>query len=561
MNSANSLSGVRVWLSGSIPEDIETSHKDRLKLFAKTLTQMAFRQGAHVIHGCHPSLTRTLLEVAADYQKVTGRKAHLVLVASTAYKQQDGGYAEISLDELKASAELEEIPGVTNQGGAFDKPASLPRMRNALAAKADALVAIGGNWWEISKDDAGVPAEFNLAITRGIPSFLLGGLGGATRDYLVEHPEILRNLRNGLDAEANKALAGEADSETLAKKVLAQIALLPLGRSEIAKDNRFRILSLDGGGIRGAFTAAVLAKWEELAKLPIVNHFDLIAGTSTGGILALGLCLGIPAQKMVEFYEKEGPEIFPMTGLTSRKVRSLRQLFHSKFDASILEEKLRAAYSQSPRGGGPQGTKLICSPHRLLITSYNLTSDNLRLYRTSHHPYATGHDHLSAETVARATSAAPSYFNVASVDDPKTRHEAVDGGVWANCPAMAALCEAVQALKFPLDSIDLLSVGTTDMPSLVGSPRLFKGLLGWAKKAPNLLMKSQMQATLSYVEQLLQDRFLRIDDSAVTNGLDDVSSIPMLINKGADAAETYFEKVRSRFVNGEEALPWRELKK
>jgi patatin-like phospholipase/acyl hydrolase len=74
---------------------------------------------------------------------------------------------------------------------------------------------------------------------------------------------------------------------------------------------RFRILSLDGGGIKGAFTAAVLAEWEKQMRLVIADHFDLIAGTSTGGIIALALGLGLRVAEILDFYQKEGPKIFP----------------------------------------------------------------------------------------------------------------------------------------------------------------------------------------------------------------------------------------------------------
>jgi patatin-like phospholipase/acyl hydrolase len=423
-----------------------------------------------------------------------------------------------------------------------------------LAAQADALVAIGGRWWLDDPTHAGVPAEFNLAITRGIPSFLLGGLGGATRGYLEKHPEVFGELRNGLDGQGNVALAGQSDIVRLVDDVLAQMARLPLGRRETADGQPFRILCLDGGGIRGAFTAAVLAKWEWMAKRPIAEHFDLIAGTSTGGILALALGLGLSAQVIVDFYTKEGPVIFPMTSLAQRKWRGFKRVVRNKFDATLLEQKLQAAYAQSPRG-----TRLKDSPQRLLICSYNFTSDELRVYRTSHHPSVAGHDHLSAATVARATSAAPTYFKIATVDDQAVPHEAVDGGVWANCPALAALAEAVGVLKIPLGRIEMLSIGTTSSPDLVGAPWLLTGLLGWASRAPDLLMKAQMQATLDHTARLLGARFLRVDDAARTNGLDDVGSVPVLINKGADVAENYFSRVTDRFINGVPAATWRQL--
>ena len=71
-----------------------------------------------------------------------------------------------------------------------------------------------------------------------------------------------------------------------------------------------RILSIDGGGILGTFPAAFLAELEKHLKYPIGAYFDLIAGTSTGGILAIGLAMGLPASKLLDLYEKRGPEVF-----------------------------------------------------------------------------------------------------------------------------------------------------------------------------------------------------------------------------------------------------------
>jgi len=82
--------------------------------------------------------------------------------------------------------------------------------------------------------------------------------------------------------------------------------------------NRFCILALDGGGIKGTFSAAVLAALEEATKCGCVDHFDLIAGTSTGGIIALGIALGMTAQEIVSFYEMHGPAIFPGNSLATR---------------------------------------------------------------------------------------------------------------------------------------------------------------------------------------------------------------------------------------------------
>lgn len=108
----------------------------------------------------------------------------------------------------------------------------------------------------------------------------------------------------------------------------------------------YRILSIDGGGIRGVFPAALLAWVEEHVGNPIASYFDLIAGTSTGGIIAIGLGLGIPAAEILRLYEEKGPLIFDQhRGLLSnwarQKVRGARQLFAAKYTSDELRNALQ----------------------------------------------------------------------------------------------------------------------------------------------------------------------------------------------------------------------------
>jgi hypothetical protein len=541
------LSGVRVWLSGSIPKEATPEESARLAAFTKTLAKAVFREGAQLVHGFHPSLMPPLLAAAREYREATGRRAPLRLFVSTFFRDKTTyGYPPYTLAELEVDCDLQQIPRAPTLDG------SLEQLRDAMASQADVLVAIGGRWWNDDQSKAGVPAEFLLALARGIPSFLLGSLGGATAGYLQRHPEIVQNLRNGLDATANKALAERADP---VGPLLEQMARLPLGRRETASGQRFRILCLDGGAIRGAFTAAVLARWEEMSKLRAADHFDLIAGTSTGGILGIGLGLGLSAQEIVDFYRKQGPIIFPMVGKLSKFWHGAVQTVANKFEASVLEQQLAIAFDRNGRKA-----TLADSPHRLLITSYNLTSNDLRLYRTSHHPGVKGHDHLRAVVVARATSAAPTYFKPAPVDDAVAPHESVDGGIWANCPAVAAVGEAVSVLKIPLDRIDVLSVGTAAMAAHIGNPDV-QGQAGWAAKAPDLFMNSQMDATLSYMRQLLgPDRFLRVDDERPRiQAMDNPDDLDFLINRGAKLGEDFAASVMQRFLNGVQAAPWRSI--
>src|SRR5258706_1458788 len=107
------------------------------------------------------------------------------------------------------------------------------------------------------------------------------------------------------------------------------------------ESKRFRILSLDGGGIKGAFTAAVLAEWEKRTGRVIADHFDLIAGTSTGGIIALALGLGLRAAEILEFYQKEGPKILPNITAQQQLSLNLRHLWEPKYSAAPLRTALK----------------------------------------------------------------------------------------------------------------------------------------------------------------------------------------------------------------------------
>jgi uncharacterized protein len=180
----------------------------------------------------------------------------------------------------------------------------------------------------------------------------------------------------------------------------------------------FRILSLDGGGIKGTFTAAVLAEWERVTERKIADHFDLIAGTSTGGILALGLGMGLSAREMLEFYEQRGPTVFPMTSRSARFLRLIRALYKPKFDQEILEAELTAAFSKAPK-------KILGdSLCRLVIPSSHARSGDVHIFRTNHHRDLNAGAGFTATKVALATAAAPTYFRAAEINDSAY----VDGG-------------------------------------------------------------------------------------------------------------------------------------
>lgn len=291
-SNSSPLLGARIWLSGSVPEEQESTEAQRSSIlsFVRTFSRVVFEHGGHILHGSHPSFTPILLEESKRHQKHGGRKDSLMLAVSRFWSKDSN---VVPLGDWRQTAIVYETPEATGERA---RDESLEQLRMWLVARCDAIVVVGGKWWHALADRAGIPLEIGLAIERGLPCFLLGGLGGVARDFVSKNPAILEKLKNGLDLEANCTLATKEDVDSIAVDICTQLERLPLVRGRGSDGIAFRILSLDGGGLKGAFTAAALASWEKQTGLRIVDHFDLIAGTSTGGILAIGLGLGLSGQ-------------------------------------------------------------------------------------------------------------------------------------------------------------------------------------------------------------------------------------------------------------------------
>lgn len=580
---SDSISGARIWLSGAIPDDANDWERQRISQFVTSLANEVFRRGGLLIHGSHPTIRNLLLEAASDYQQKRGRKAGLVLAVSRYFSKEPAKY-QIELEkwnQLCSEPAIQTREGFGRDNSEIEQQ-SLEILRNTLLEQCNIIVAVGGNWWKIASDNAGVPEEISLAAKDHLPLFLLGGLGGATRDFLSSKPELLRQCKNGLTEGMNLELAQIEDPNLLAERVVSQIARLPVRARNNNAGRPFRILSLDGGGIRGVYTAAILAYWEKHTNTRIVDSFDLIAGTSTGGLLAIGLGLGLSAQTMLQFYRTEGPIIFPTEHETDRMWHAFRHWFGSKFDQAILQSKLEAAYDGAPHGR----TSLDKAFCRLVIPSYNAKSDQLVVFRTPHKPFESSHANQNPIPIALATAAAPTYFDPVEMLSVVAQIEAVDGGVWANNPGTIAIAEAVEHLGIPIERIDMLSIGTTYSPEITGQPMQIdknavgtaagffggyfakmvaktllsdtpiRGKIGWVASIAEFLMKTQAQTSEHVCKALLGNRLLRIDDASNATALDDVKAIDRLTGLGEVAAEKYAKEVRVRFLNGVPADSW-----
>ncbi|MEY9943917.1 CBASS cGAMP-activated phospholipase [Kitasatospora sp. GAS1066B] len=266
---------------------------------------------------------------------------------------------------------------------------------------------------------------------------------------------------------------------------------------------RFQILSLDGGGFRGMFSAAVLARLEDDLGVRITDHFDLIAGTSTGGIIALGLGLGLSPREILSFYTEHGPRIFR----DRSRLRGLRHLLRAKYGSGPLRSALTEVF-----GGRTFGE----STKRLVITSYNIAADDVYLFRTPHLPTLKRDWREKAVNVGLATSAAPTYLPGMPLDGARL----IDGGVWANNPTMVALTEAVGPLSIPLEAIRVFSLGTT-IDVRRRHRRLDRGgLLPWASDAVEVLMRAQSESAAKQVRHLVgKDNVLRLNPTVPTGAV------------------------------------------
>ena len=310
-----------------------------------------------------------------------------------------------------------------------------------------------------------------------------------------------------------------------------------------------RILTIDGGGIKGVFPAAFLATVEDTIEDNIANYFDLIVGTSTGGIIALGLGLGLSAKEILTFYEEHGPLIFS----GNRLLRWLRWFGFSKYSSAPLKEALEVCFDDK---------KLGDSKKRLVIPSLNLENGEVHIYKTAHHRRLETDYKKSVVDVALATASAPTYF-------PTHRSIAgiplIDGGLWANNPVGMSVVEAITLLDWPRDSLKVLSLGCTTEPLNVNlGRRIPLGKSYWGFKLLDVFMHVQSHASLGTALLLAgHDNVVRIDKD-VSQGkfdLDKTKEIDSLKGLGASEARYALPKLREVFLgdHAEQFVPFHTL--
>ncbi|MBI5713530.1 MAG: patatin-like phospholipase family protein [Chloroflexi bacterium] len=239
-----------------------------------------------------------------------------------------------------------------------------------------------------------------------------------------------------------------------------------------------KILSLDGGGIRGIIPSMILMEIENRTGKRIAELFDLIGGTSTGGILSLGLTKPdanhkpqYAAKELLQLYETRGNDIFSRPAW--KHLLPVGNVFGPKYSASGLEKLLKEYFGEA---------QLSDAVTQLVITSYDVERRQSYFFK-SHKANASAERNFLMRDVARSTSAAPTYFppNRLSISGTSDYYALVDGGVFANNPTMCAYVEARSIYKDEKDFL-VVSVGTGENTKRLPYNTVKGwGLLGWAQ--------------------------------------------------------------------------------
>jgi len=324
----------------------------------------------------------------------------------------------------------------------------------------------------------------------------------------------------------------------------------------------FKILSLDGGGIRGAFIAALLAKLQESLDQPINKYFDLITGTSTGGLIAVALGMGMSAARIKALYQAGGPAIFTRPpprlskifrgGLDAilRKYKisvDTEWLYQSKYRSDILKKILEEQLGDRPFGDARS---------RLVVPSVDLSAAKIIVFKTPHRPHFTRDRHFRAVDVIMATTAAPSYFPSASIEAGSSY---CDGGIWANNPALVGYVEAIRIAAecrrpaidelFAEQDVHMLSIGTGRAAYFVSPDAGEAGLKWWAPRLLNISSEAQSEGIHWQMKYLLGERYFRIDFDIPSGdwALDAVQNIDALIHFGSERATEQLPNLRKTF--------------
>lgn len=306
----------------------------------------------------------------------------------------------------------------------------------------------------------------------------------------------------------------------------------------------YHILSLDGGGIRGLMSAIWLKRLQEKLDRPLHHYFDLVAGTSTGALLACGISSGLSIDKMIDLYVEKGEEVFPAgpSHLWGRAAKLFTEgISGPKYDGLGLDKVLKETFQTTTFGS------LKVTP--TLITAYDVLGREAVVFKSN----KPEHQKLKVWEICRASSAAPSFFPAHVMKVKEADLPLVDGGVVATNPTACAIAEAIKLnsihndeVNVPLQNFIVASFGTGESTrSITIEDAQNWGAFEWAVPLVNIVfdgssdsvnyISSQLIAPGNYYrfQTLLSEAFDDLDDATQTN----MNALIRLANKYIESPE------------------------
>ncbi|MEM8875183.1 MAG: CBASS cGAMP-activated phospholipase [Planctomycetota bacterium] len=332
-----------------------------------------------------------------------------------------------------------------------------------------------------------------------------------------------------------------------------------------------RILSLSGGGLRGAFAIGVLAELEKRLDRPLTDYFDLIAGTSTGSITAAALAFGKTANDMQGFYEKHSKAIFkPRESYRPRHIiraiypalrRYIKRRSGSNLDHFFQSRYCPFALRASMVDGFGEATMRDVARCRLIIPVVNLTDGETYVMHTPHLGRSRPEYDWKVADIIVASAAAPTYFPHKKMPDGKSY---ADGGLWAIDPGVVALAEAARIIDHEsqccgrsdkLGDVHMLSIGTGTSTYSLAPPGGDAGMLFWARHIAEVMSISQVQGAQLPLKIVLGDRYRHIEFPIEDPSwrLDNIDMMEKLFDRGRTTGKKLFDELQPEYF--QEARP------
>lgn len=285
-----------------------------------------------------------------------------------------------------------------------------------------------------------------------------------------------------------------------------------------------KILAIDGGGMKGVYAASFLTEIEEQCGGNICDYFDMLLGTSTGAIIAAALAVRIPAKKILNLYLEKGKDIFP---------KERWKLFKGRYDAEPLKNELMQIFGD---------TEMRDASTRLLIPTYNLSTDAVQIFKTPHAPDLKFDKERLIYDVLLATTAAPIYFSPHKM----TGGTYMDGGVGANNPSLIGLVEGITRCQWEKDEIRILNIGSVaGGKNTTGQEKM--GLKNFLT-VQQCFMNAENQYASNICGLMLGKRYIRIEETVkpgeVAMDRTDKISLKKLMDLGRISAQKNYDSIR-----------------